>query len=317
MIAPNDAVRIPVLGHDAYWMPSAFSAEMRDVFARTWLFAGLAPVFATARQSLTLAGMSVTIEPHGDGFRAKLGAAAAEVDRCGQFLFVRPIPGGQSLAAFLAPYVERLEAISQSLARVDHTSRVIAEVNWKVLVENTLDDCHAATVHTRTLQPAMDPSWLSRYQPERHGAHSMMGNDLGAADVAFWNRLATKLPLARHHQDAVYKHLFIFPNFYVATFFGAMVMLHRIDPIAPELSALELMTCLPVTRPLARPEQSLHAAVLRDLIAKAGEVVAEDLAVCRLAQWGHHFAIHQGILGTRECRVDDFQQTLRGLTASP
>ncbi len=313
MTAPTTPIRTPVLSHETYWTQSVFLAEMRDVFAHTWLFAGLVASFETGPQSLTLAGMSMMIEPVDDGFRAKMGTSVAEVGLCGQFLFVRPISGGPSLAEFLAPYSELLMTISRDLVQADHVARIVAEVNWKALVENTLDDCHAATVHTKTLQPAMDSAWLSRYQPERHGAHSMMGNDLGAADVVFWNRLAARLPLARHHHNSTYKHLFIFPNFYIATFFGAMVMLHRVDPIAPELAALELMTCLPVSRPLTKGERAFHGAVMRDLVAKAEIVVAEDIAVCRLAQLGHHFAVHPGILGTRECRVDDFQQTLRKL----
>lgn len=302
--------QIPTLGHDAYWLESVFATEMRTAFARSWLYAGLVSCFPPGTHSLSLAGMAITIDATPAGFTAEQGGAAAEVDRCGQLLFVRPVPGGPSLVDFLAPYATMIETISRDLVQVDHVARKVAAVNWKALVENTLDDCHAATVHTRSLQPAMDPAWLARYRPDRHGANSTMGNDLGAADVQFWSRLADRLPLARHHHDAVYKHLFIFPNLYVATFFGAMVILHRVDPIAAESAALELMTCLPVSRPLSNRERALHAAVLRDLVAKAEIVVGEDMAVCELAQLGHRFAVHPGILGTRECRVGDFQQAL-------
>ncbi len=305
-----DLTETPALGHEAYWKAESFAAEMGAVFARSWLFAGLTTAFPPGTHPLDLAGMALTIDATPTGFSARFGEAVSDVDRCGQLLFVRPVSGGPGLAEFLAPYATLLETISQALVEVDHVARMVAPVNWKALVENTLDDCHAATVHTKSLQPAMDPAWLARYRPDRHGAHSMMGNDLGAADATFWSRLAERLPLARHHHDAVYKHLFIFPNLYVATFFGAMVILHRIDPITAESAALELLTCLPVTRAMSNRERALHAAVLRDLVAKAEIVVEEDMAVCRLAQRGHHFAVHPGILGTRECRVGDFQRTL-------
>lgn len=306
-----DLTEAPLLAHDAYWSEAVFATERRRVFGRSWLFAGLVDSFTPGHHLVNLAGMTVTLDIHPAGHGARYRSAVAEVDTCGQLLFVRPIRGGPDLASFLAPYYETLQAMSAALTRVDHEARAVAPVNWKVLVENTLDDCHAATVHTKSLQPAMDPDWLARYQPDRHGANSMMGNDLGAADTAFWSRLAGRLPLARHHGDAVYKHLYIFPNFYVATFFGALVMLHRIDPVAPESAALEVMTCLPVTRGLTNAERALHGAVLRDLTTKADVVIAEDINICGLAQRGHRFAVHPGILGSRECRVSDFQKFLR------
>lgn len=300
----------PVLGHDAYWSEDVFAAEATRVFARSWLFAGLVTDFPPGDHDLVLGGLAITVTAGETGLATRHGEGDAEIARCGRLVFVRRLAGGPGLDEYLAPYGDVLARISRDLTRVDHHARVEAPVNWKVLVENTLDDCHSATVHTASLQPAMDPDWLARYRPDRQGDHSVMGNDLGTADAAFWTRLAGRLPLARHHDEAVYRHLFIFPNLYVATFFGAMVILHRVEPIAPEAAVLKMTTCLPVTRDLTRSERALHGAVLRDLTAKAAIVVAEDLAVCRLAQRGHRFAPHPGLLGTRERRIADFQQAL-------
>jgi hypothetical protein len=301
---------VPVLPHDAYWNAAVYQAEIGRIFSRSWNYLGLLGEYPEGRHEISIAGVPVSLLRDETGFAARWAGGTAELGCCGRMLFARLQPGGNSLREQLAPYDTLLETISTPLDAPDHRERLVVAANWKGLVENTLDDCHAATVHTTSLQPAMDPDWVARYRPDRHGRNSMMGNDLGAAEARFWSRLARRLPLARHHGEAIYRHIFLFPNLYLATFFGTFTIIHRIDPLGPESSALELAACLPVARPLSKGERALHHASLRELMRKAMIVIAEDATICALAQQGRHFAIHAGLLGTHERRIGDFQHSV-------
>jgi phenylpropionate dioxygenase-like ring-hydroxylating dioxygenase large terminal subunit len=300
--------RLPVLEHDRYVAASHYADEADRLFRSSWLFLGLASQFAAGPVSIGTAGFDILVEPDGAGLIARRGGAVIELDQCGPLVFGRIQPGGPPLAAFLDPFGPMLAAMARNLTSADwSTGREIA-CNWKLLAENTLDDCHAQTVHHESLQRTIHRDWLGRQSFSYGGRHSLMENELREKDLAFWRRLERKLPLARYDAGDGYRHLFLFPNFYIASFYDAMIVLHRINPIGPAESVIEITACLPLQG--QAPRGALHRAIVADLAGKAEQVVIEDALVCELGQKGRGFAGYTGLLGSRELRIADFQAAL-------
>lgn len=303
----NVRAREAPLGHESYWSAEAFAREEAALFRRCWLFAGPAADFGEEPRAVTGFGRGVAIAREPGGWRGVEDGRPIAVAACGDLVFYRLGDDPRSLLDYLHPYAGDLAEMSRRLGPPDHRDRVTVAANWKTLVENTLDDLHPAFVHRETLFPSMEKEGEARSRLDRQGRHSLLENQLDPRDLDFWTKLETRLPLARYGEGTGYRHLFVFPNFYASSFYGAMVLLHRVDPLEPESAALDWTLHLP----LAEGRQSaLHRAILRDQTQKARKVIDEDMAICLAAQRGRHFASLPALLGDAETRLLDFQEAV-------
>lgn len=294
----------------SYWDAESFERERQAIFGRSWLYAGLAGEFSEMPRPVRTAGLEAAVACRAGVWQAEAGGQAIAVSCCGGLVFWSLDPA-MPLEAYLAPFHDTLAALSVGLHVPDHRlSRPIA-ANWKLLAENTLDDYHIMTAHARTLYPSMLQAGVRRTLLDRQGRHSLWRNDLNAADAVFWTRAARRLGIASGGEDGQYRHLFLFPNFYLANFADVAFILHRLDPLTAESTVLEVDFCIPAAEMAGNAARAaLKRAVLADFVAKADAVLAEDVMVCEAAQQGQRFAVHPGILGLREQRVGDFQEAV-------
>lgn len=309
------------LPHRHFWTGEAFAQERERVFGRCWLYMG---VFDdTDRLTAEMAGLRFELHRRDgamdgvcrDGERVR----ALQIDRCGALVFARVAPedggeGGPTLARHLAPYGERLAMMSANCLNPQAPVGIPFQANWKALVENTMDDFHGSTVHPETIHPAVHPDWQTNLVTERHGANSDSRWLLADGTAGWWAKLDAKLRMRRFALEPFYRHIFIFPNFYLATFYGATVIPHRVDPVAPDAAVLRWQLFLPTTRLETAREQAFHRSTAAYLIASAGTVIAEDRPVCEAVQQGRpgiaalpHVT---GIYGRRERRILDFHQAM-------
>lgn len=291
------------LPHHQFWTEEAFARERERIFKRCWLYigAGDAPLAAT------LAGLTFTV---GDGAGACTDGTDTlplQVDRCGALVFARVAQdGGPTLAEHLAPYGERLAAMSANCLNPLPPAGAPIAANWKALVENTLDDFHGSTVHPDTIHPAVHPDWANTLVTARHGANSDSCWDLAEGTAAWWRKLDGKLAFRRFAAETTYRHVFIFPNFYLASFYGAMVIAHRVEPLTAETSVLRWQQFLPSTRIEAPRDAAFHRSTALYLAQSATRVIAEDRPVCEAVQQGRPGALGSGVYGLREQRIVDF-----------
>lgn len=317
-IVPEAGAFLP---HSHFWTGEAFARERERVFGRCWLYMG---VFDdTNVLTAEMAGLRFELRRQGeamdgvcrDGERVR----PLQIDRCGVLVFARVAPGedgngGPTLAEHLAPYGERLAMMSVNCLNPQVPVGIAFQANWKALVENTMDDFHGSTVHPDTIHPAVHPDWQSHLVTERHGANSDSRWLLADGTAGWWAKLDAKLRMRRFADESFYRHTFIFPNFYLATFYGATVIPHRVDPVAPDASVLRWQLFLPTTRLETAREQAFHRSTAAYLIESAGTVIAEDRPVCEAVQQGRpgiadlpHIT---GIYGRRERRILDFHQAM-------
>ncbi len=244
----------------------------------------------------------------------RTGAGEPLIEACGNLLFATGNPAPVPLADWLGPYGPWLETISAKATRPDDTVGQTVDCNWKFLIENTLDDCHSATVHSKTLQGSF--AAFRSATTRHHGPHSDICYRLAAEDEAFWQKATRRFGLIPFGGEPIYRHVFLFPNLYVATFCDTMVLIHRIDPITPERSLFRWTLTVP--RVGGTPTQARqHQALVQDLARKASQIIAEDRVICVKAQQGIRFAVHPILFGAREQRLVRFHQTMTAMAPWP
>ncbi len=317
------------LPHHHFWSADSFALERERIFRRCWLYMG---VFDGADElSATMAGLRFTVhrdigspeggspeggDPTGAGRPAgnlsgfchdDTGARPLDVDRCGALVFARVAQaGGPTLAEHLAPYGGQLAAMSTNCVHPEPPAAVPFQANWKGMVENTLDDFHGSTVHPQTIHPTVHPDWQTHLATGRHGANSDSSWRLADGAIGWWMKLDARLTLARFAGEACYRHLFIFPNFYLASFYGAVVIPHRVDPVAPDAAVLRWQLFLPTTRLETARARAFHRSTAAYLAASATAVIEEDRPICEAVQQGRPGALGNGAYGRRERRLLDF-----------
>lgn len=222
-IVPENGTFLP---HSHFWTGEAFARERERIFGRCWLYMG---VFDdTNLLTAEMAGLRFELHRRGEamegGCRDGERVRPLQIDRCGALIFARVAQdGGPTLAEHLAPYGERLAMMSANCLNPQPPVGIPFQANWKALVENTMDDFHGSTVHPNTIHPAVHPDWQSHLVTERHGANSESRWLLADGTAGWWAKLDAKLRMRRFAIESFYRHTFIFPNFYLATFYGATV----------------------------------------------------------------------------------------------
>lgn len=307
------------LPHHHFWTEEAFAQERERVFGRCWLYMG---VFDdSGALSAEMAGLRFAVRRDADGRLSGERHDGArvrplEVDRCGALVFARVAPEGAdphpapTLAEHLHPYAERLAAMSVNCVNPEPPVGIPFQANWKALVENTMDDFHGSTVHPDTIHPAVHPDWQTHLATERHGANSDSRWVLADGTAGWWAKLDAKLRLAKFADEPFYRHIFIFPNFYLASFYGAVVIPHRVDPVAPDSSILRWQLFLPTTRLDSPRERAFHRSTAAYLVTSAIGVINEDRPVCEAVQQGRPAILGNGVYGRRERRILDFHAAM-------
>ncbi len=263
--------------------PASFATEQAALSARLpWRFAGLADEGVTADAA------------------------------CGGFLFRRQTPDAPPLADWLGPMADRLFLLSSALDSPVASDSINFAANWKILVENTLDDFHGSTVHPQTIHPAVDADWRQHLQTDRFGPHSRSQWKLSDATASWWDKLVVRGSLRRFAAQDLYDHCFIFPDLYVASFHGTMVIVHRVTPLAVDRTRLEWRTFLPAASADAKAA-SFRRGLVSMLSSSAGQVIAEDKPLCEQVQQARIAATGPGILGWREQRIGDVHDALAAL----
>ncbi|MFY8094836.1 MAG: RHO alpha subunit C-terminal catalytic domain-containing protein [Niveispirillum sp.] len=275
--------RRPLLSPRWFTDPTAHAVE-QDALARhlPWRYAGLV----------------------GDGIEGD------DIAACGDFLFRRQMPDAPSLADWLGPFTGDLLARSPAMDSPVARDAVEFAANWKILVENTLDDFHGSSVHPQTIHPAVDADWRQHLTTQRAGPHSRSSWKLADDTATWWGKLLARGALRRFADQDRYEHVFIFPDLYVASFYGTMVIVHRVVPLAVDRSRLEWRTFLPGAASGDAKAASFRRGLVAMLSASARQVIEEDRPLCEQVQVARAAATGPGILGWREQRIGDVHAAL-------
>ena len=223
------------------------------------------------------------------------------VELLGRLIFVTLDSSAPPLQEFLGPEMSARLAFSFS-ANVSPVASwtVDFECNWKVLIENTVEDYHVTSVHFATAGE-MPP-------------FGQIGHDLQEKFVGFENRspdfasrrmrwLARQM---RPDPEFTYFQYVSYPSLIFATS-PLSSHLHRLVPTSPTTCRTEITLFL--ANGAGRPVGRLLNRLMRRPVTRLSKAfVEEDRTICNDVQRGLAAARFPGALGCREERVHAFQE---------
>ena len=195
------------------------------------------------------------------------GLPTMAVDTYGPFLFVHQGTPKQTLAEFLAPFPEKMQALSIEAMHFVERREYVLDCNWKVFVDNYQDGgYHVNTVHPG-LSGALD---YSKYRTEIVGPGSVQISPIRPSDDPTVNKV-------RSGSHAYY--WWFFPNFMVNLCQGVMDT-NLVLPLGTD-------RCRVLFDFYFADVQSAESKdFIANSIAVAHQVQQEDIGVCEEVQRG-------------------------------
>jgi len=225
-----------------------------------------------------------------------------DVGTCGGLLFVR-LSGAapKSLRTFLGDaQFEMLETVFPARAVVHHTRRRTLACNWKLAVENAMEDLHTPFLHPDTFGPSyrerrVDEFWTRELEDDAAGVIGGVGPFSFAPNPAgLWDG---------------HNVLDIFPGMHFTWGVGAVASTDSWYPLGPESTARTTHLIVSPdfwTRLRPRRAESLR----QDVAAFAERVAEEDESLIRGIQKNLHNVSSRALIGVREERLHCFHDYL-------
>lgn len=237
-----------------------------------------------------------------DADRAGLALVPWQVELCGDLVFIRRGAGGSNLREQLGDLYDELLRISVGLGPQVDSLESTYDANWKICVENTLDEYHARFVHPTTFRNLLSDQFSYEYE----GWNSTMRVPASETYLAKWRKI-NRLLKNRAIDTEDYFHYILFPNTTIASSFGASFSIQRIVPVGPQQTLLSSRLFLGAsTAPQA------VTATIGDAAAQFNKTVfEEDRVVCNQMQAGIREATRRALLGKFEQRILHFQTSLK------
>ena len=226
-----------------------------------------------------------------------------DVESVGRFIFIKTKEKFQCLSDYLGKTYLLLEQIGSAMGEKIDKNEMTIDANWKIVVENTLEDYHVRMVHPESLNTV---GINERVFIDNHPHSSTtLKFDLDFYEnkkisSAFMNR-----PL--HIND--YLHLLIFPNLTLASAYGTTFSLQQIIP----LTSGKTKFISHVFSTKLQNEASASVALINSFYNSAKDfnrrVFDEDKFICEQVHMGLMEAgSKHGVLCEDEKRVHGFQK---------
>lgn len=229
----------------------------------------------------------------------KLSKIQCEV--VGNFIFVKVKDDDVDLIRFLGEKYLYLKEISQFLKnRIDNNEMEIKS-NWKLVIENSLEDYHLLKIHPETLSKVLS----SNYESHTLGFCSSTNIKLKELSRLSLSKLATFFESKFDIDD--YRHDFIFPNLAIATTEGLSFFVQEAWPVSVGVTKFISHGFLNDFKPGL--SDLVRENITSNFIKTNRNVFIEDAQVCEGIQEALTLpVILEGVLGSREDRVKQFQE---------
>ena len=226
------------------------------------------------------------------------------VETCGIFVFVCAVDCPFDLPGWLGSFDETLRELSRHIGPEYKFAEIPHKANWKLLVENVLDNYHCTTLHPETFLA----DGFCQTPPEQvvvDGPHSSFH--------------VPRTPVAREEQERLrrrflshlasrtlthdsYFHIFVFPNLFVASTEGTTFFVGQALPVAAGQTNLRLRYLEPAGLP---PRSRSRQDMVNQTYSENGLkiIIDEDLPVLETVQQGLAISDKPGLIGDGEVRI--------------
>ena len=232
-----------------------------------------------------------------------------DVATCGALIFVRPgYATGPDLPSFLGTAFDAVSAMSAAFGERVAIDTFVAESNWKVMVENTLESYHVDFIHPSTFSKLRLASGTFSW----NGPHSSWATTM-ASDVTAKTAKLEALFSARLWKTPGYVHQLLFPNVTIATTQGLSFSVQWFQPREVDRTRFVTMVFSPKLEAPKMPVSSAREGLGQAVRAFNQTVFEEDRRVCEQVQRGLPHAVGAGMLSEEEERVAAFQRAYLAL----
>ena len=239
-----------------------------------------------------------------DVSRECLSLKPYRVETCGIFVFVCEIDCAFDLRAFLGSFWDTLVELGKHIGPEYKFAELPHRANWKLLVENVLDNYHCHTLHPETFLA----DGFCVEAPEQvvvdgpHSSFHVPRTPTGKEEQERLRRRFLSHLANRTLTHDSYFHIFIFPNLFVASTEGTTFFVGQALPAAAGQTNLRLRYLEPAGLPArARSRQDMVNRTYSENGIKI--IVEEDLPVLETVQQGLAIAEHEGLVGDGEIRI--------------
>lgn len=238
------------------------------------------------------------------------------LETCGKFVFVNRSGDAPPLREYLAGFHDVLTEISRHLGSQIHYASVPHKANWKILVENVVDNYHCPVLHKESfvsfgfcrspvedtiIDPAGHSSWHSPRVP---------------SDRENLRRRALSHLAAREFAHESFYHIYIFPNLFIASTEGLNFYVGHALPVGPDESVLRARYFEPNVA--LEPRQRIRQDMLNDQTGTYGlQVIEEDRVILEAVQRGVRLSDKPGIIASGEPRIRAFMEHYKERMALP
>jgi phenylpropionate dioxygenase-like ring-hydroxylating dioxygenase large terminal subunit len=217
------------------------------------------------------------------------------------FVYVNLDPASRPLREFLGDLPEKLAPYDLSNMRLTRRVRHDLECNWKVYVENAMEEYHIGTVHRKTIQERMPGNWFTI--EEAHGEYMpMYGRCDGSLALLAGDTGFAPIPTLTEKERVGAYIILSNPN----TMFGITIdtcWFLQILPTGPESCSVIVGSCFP-TESAERPDFEEIAA---RYYKRWDTTIPEDNWISQLQQKGVRTRVNYrvGRLSHRETLVHE------------
>lgn len=239
--------------------------------------------------------------------KEKLSLRQFAVDSCGDFVFVRVAPEGQSLKEFLGDCYGMLEDFSEHFTDPVHSGKYQWQSNWKLAVETVLEVYHVPGTHPDSF------SHLAKAECDIISVppHNLGNTPLLDAPKKWWSGVRKQLKLIQHPQLNEYNHVFVYPNLAIGITNGSLMSVQTYDVIDRTQTVLHYRLRMLGTAQGHAKDGALKRAVVANFSDFNHTILEEDRLMAESCQQSYAHTDTAAILGKCEDRIRLFHDAWR------
>lgn len=224
-----------------------------------------------------------------------------KIDICGKFLFITEIENKQSLRNYLSSHFVEIKKISMKFGNLVSSKRYIWECNWKIAIENSIDEYHGPILHKSTFKKILNltPTYSNS------SFVSEMNMPLQTNYIKFFLKSLTKPNFLISKK---YKHYFIFPISTIASTMDLFCYLQRYIPIDDNNCIIETDIFIPE---VVINKKNKTSYLINSAKKFNEEIFNEDKEICESIHHNQKNGYKFSNLGKFEKRINFFTKLLK------
>jgi phenylpropionate dioxygenase-like ring-hydroxylating dioxygenase large terminal subunit len=197
-----------------------------------------------------------------------------KISLCGDFIFLSLIKNTVFLKNYLGEKFKMFQNLSNNFNQLIYSQNYIWNCNWKIAVENSIDEYHGPILHKNTFKRVLD------LKPNYSSNKIVLSMSMPLVKNYISSFLKIKNFFNKRNLNDDYSHHLIFPMSTVATTMGIFNFIQTYIPISESLTNIrtDIFICESVNKD--KKNQALIDHLIESSKKFNNEVFAEDKLVC-------------------------------------